>query len=208
MITETVRAVPRTVVTSYLRVARLPLAAAEKLADQQGNDTWPPTLAFESFEAGVQAALGSLLHDEELTEAGRLGQAKVAKLREAAQLRTLAEVERAQASEQQQERKAEIAEQRKETVQKARERKQAIDREAADRERKVEQEAARKAEDVRRQQAEAKRVTDRRERASRLQALQTESKALGAAEQAVKADETVSVIDNALEANRQDRKSG
>src|SRR5947209_19268004 len=94
-----IQAFPRTLISGYLSAARLPLDVVARARGQRDNEQWAPTLAFEGFEAGVQTVLGSLLRDETLVEHGRLRQAKVAQLRRAAQLETIADTSRAQAQE-------------------------------------------------------------------------------------------------------------
>src|SRR5690242_8344978 len=94
-----VQKLPRTVIKTYLSAARLPLSAVAKASGQQHNEKWPPTLAFEGLEASVETVLGSLLRDDNLIEAGRLRQAKVAQLRKAAQLEAVADSTRTQARE-------------------------------------------------------------------------------------------------------------
>jgi len=68
-----------------------PPRASARLRGQQPNEQWPPALAFEGLEAGVETVLGSLLRDDVLVEQGRMRQAKVAQLRKAEQLETLAD---------------------------------------------------------------------------------------------------------------------
>lgn len=204
-VATTVRALPRTIVSTYLRAARLPLAAAERVARQQDNDEWPPSLAFETFEAGVETVAGSLLHDEQLLDIGRARQAKVAKLREAAQLETVAQLKKQQAADSQQERKAEIAEQRKQTHNNAQQRKNDLERQAEVRERKAEHKAASKTAEARQQKAAQDKVMDRQDRAAKTAALSAEARALQIAKDAVDADETVDVIDSSLEATKQAR---
>src|SRR3954462_11706474 len=89
-----VRNLPRTVVKTYLSAARLPLNAVAKANGQQGNEQWPPALAFEGFEASVESVLGSLLRDDTLLQSGQVRQAKVAQLRKAVELEAVAETER------------------------------------------------------------------------------------------------------------------
>jgi len=208
MITDVLRTIPRTVVTGYLRAARLPLTAAERVAKQQDNEAWPPALAFESIEASVESVVGALIRDADLAESGRLRQAKVAKLREAGELKTVAALEKEQARQEEQARKAEIAAQRKQTVQSAKQRKNTIEQQAATEERQVEAKAAKKASAVREQKAAREKVAERSERAGRTEALDAEAKALEIVKDALEAEEKTELIDETLDANKEARKTG
>ena len=208
MIADIIRMVPRTVVGGYLRAARLPLTAAERIAGQQDNEAWPPALAFESIEASAESVIGALLRDPALADSGRMRRAKVAKLREADELKTVAQLEKEQARQQEQERKAEIAEQRKRTVQATAHRKQNVEQEAAAEERKVEAEAAEQASAVRKQKAAQEKSVERQERAGRTDALDAEAKALEIVKDALEAEEKAELIDETIAANKEDRKTG
>jgi hypothetical protein len=208
MIADTFRTVPRAVVNGYLRAGRLPITIAERIAGQKGNESWPPALAYERLEAGVEAIAGSLLGDAALTEAGRLRQARVSKLREAAELQTVAAVAREEAREQQHERKAEIAEKRKQTLRVAAEREQAAERQAEQQKRRVETAAARKKSAARSAQAAQEKAIERRERATRVEALKAETEALDSADKALAAEETADLIDKTIEGNKEARKTG
>jgi hypothetical protein len=203
-----IQKLPRTVVTTYLNAARVPLNAVAKARGQQGNEQWPPALAFEGLEANVETVLGSLLRDETLVEAGRLRQAKVAQLRKAAELETIADTKRAQAQEEFTERR-ELAEQKRtQAAQRAEQREQQLEREAAQRKQQVEQKAAKKAAAARQAKAAQDKAIDRRERAVTTQALAKESEALEVQEKALDAAETVEVIDDTLEGTKAERKTG
>src|SRR5205085_11065608 len=79
--------IPRTIVRTWLRTARLPLDAVEAVVRRGEHDVeWPPAIAFDSFEAAVKQFAGSLLHDDELTQDGQVAGARVAALRKAVEL--------------------------------------------------------------------------------------------------------------------------
>lgn len=208
MILDILRIAPRALVTRSLRAARLPLTAAEQLASQQGNEAWPPTLAFESAQANVETLVGSLLRDPALTESGRLRQAKVAELRRADQLEAQAQLEKEQARQAELQRKAEIAEQRKQTMQAAKRRKEAVEQQRAAEEHKAEAKARKRTTGVHKQQAKQEELIERRERAGRAKVLDTEAKALEIVKEALEADEKVDIIDATLEGNKEARKAG
>jgi len=203
-----IQKLPRTLVTTYINAARLPLNVVAKARGQQANEQWPPAVAFEGVEATVETVLGSLLRDETLVEAGRLRQAKVAQLRKAAELETLADTKRAQAQEEFTERR-ELAEQKRtQAAQRAEQREQQLEKQAQQRKAEVEQKAAKKAAAVRQAKAAQDKAIERRERAVTTEALAKESEALAVQEKALDAAETVEVIDDTLEGTKADRKTG
>jgi hypothetical protein len=204
----TVQTLPRVVVEGYLRTVRLPLNAVERVTGQQHNEQWPPALAYEGFEAGVETVLGALLKDPDLVDRGRLRRAKVAQLRKAAELQTLADHERLQADEQLDQQEARIDEERADAERRAEQRKQEFERQAAVHESKVRAKAANKTAAARRTKAAADTAIDGHERTVRTAALSEEAHALSVAKQALEADETVDVIEDTLEGTRAARQSG
>jgi hypothetical protein len=202
-----IQIVPRILVSGSLRVARLPVTVVERVARQQDNRRWPPALAYESLEASIETVLGSLLRDDVLVDKGQVRRAKVAQLRKAAELRTLAAQERARAGEQHAERRDEIADQRAETAQRAEQRKQEVVRQARVDADKVNNKAAKKASASRQVKAAQDKVITRQERTAKAGALKAESRALSTAKKAVDADETVDVIDATIEGSKAARKS-
>jgi hypothetical protein len=206
--TSTIRTLPRVALTGYLRALRLPLTAVERVAGQAGNELWPPALVFEGFEAGVETTLGSLLHDPALTDKGQLRQAKLAQLRTAAQLDTVAAQERAEADRALQSRREQTTEQRQKAETRTAQRTQQLERQAAAQQHQVEQRAAKKTAAVRRTKAAQDKAVDRRERAAKTTALSAESRALSTARDALDADRTVDAIDDAIDGTKAARKSG
>jgi uncharacterized protein with WD repeat len=202
-----VQTLPRTVITTYLSMARVPLTAVAKATGQQGNEQWPPALAFEGFEASVQSVLGSLLHDDELVERGRLRQAKVAQLRKAAELEAVAEAERAAAGQEFAARLDDAQAKRDEAAQRAAAQERQLERETQQRKQEADNRATRQAAAARRAKAAQDNAIDRRERVATTQALTKEAEALKSQRQALDAAETVDVIDETIEGTKAARKS-
>jgi hypothetical protein len=195
-------------VNGYLRALRIPVSAAERLARQQGNESWPPSLAFERLEAKVEGAAGIVLRDDELLQAATLREAKIAKLKEAQTLKAASDVERENAREKQRKREAEVAVQRGKAARVADERKRAIENEAERKKRDAEQAAAKKERAVKAQERTQKEAIERRERATKAAALRAESEALDLTDEALEAREKVDLIDKTLEGNKEARKTG
>lgn len=206
-IRSNVQTVPRVLVSGWLKAARLPLTATERLAKQQGNAQWPPAVAFEKFEASVEAVTGSLLRDPALVEKGQLRQAKLGQLAKAAELETLAEQEKQQADAQFRQRRQQVDADRQEADRRAKQRKQELARQAELHEREVEEKAAKKVAAARQVKAAQDKAIDRHERLATTQALAAESQALNATKGALDAAETVQVIDETIEGTKAARKT-
>lgn len=202
-----VQKLPRTVISTYLSAARLPLSAVAKASGQQHNEQWPPALAFEGFEASVETVLGSLLRDENLVETGRLRQAKVAQLRKAAQLEAVADTTRDQARAEFVERRETVETKRKQAEQRAQQREQQVEADAQRRKAEAAAAAEKKKSAARAVKAAQDNVIERRERAATTEALAKEAEALKAQTEALEAEETVEVIDETIEGNKAARTS-
>ena len=203
-----VQKLPRTVISTYLSAARLPLSAVAKASGQQHNEQWPPALAFEGFEASVETVLGSLLRDDGLMEAGRLRQAKVAQLRKAAQLEAVADTTRTQAREEFAEKREHANAKRQDAERRAAARERQVEADAQRRKAEVDRAAEKKKDAARQVKAAQEKVIERRERAVTTEALAAEADALQAQQEALKTAETVDVIDDTIEGNRVARKDG
>jgi hypothetical protein len=199
---------PRVLVGAYLKAARTPLTVAERLAGQRGNDAWPPAMAFASVEAGIETVIGALLRDDTLVDRGRLRQAKVAQLRKAAELQTVAAQARAEADTTLDQRREQAEVRRAAAERTAETREQQLEREARQREQAAATKAAKKAANARKTAAAREAAIERQERTAKAAALAKESEALGAAKEAVKAEETVEVIEDTLDGTKEARKTG
>ena len=200
-----VRAVPRSVVGAGLTLARLPVSAAARATNQQDNDQWPPTLAFEGFEAGVETVVGSLLRDDTLVARGRVRQAKVDQVRKAASLETVAEQKRQQADTALAERRETAAAQRKDAAQRAEQQKAQARKQAAARSQEADRKATTKAATAAKVRETQEQLLARQEREAKAEALAEEATALRAEKQALDAEETVVAIDDAIEASKATR---
>jgi soluble cytochrome b562 len=125
-VTVQLNTIPRTAVKATLQGLRLPICGVEILTRQTRNESWPPAIAFEGFEAGVKQIVGSILRDEELVEEGRVQQAKVTELRRAVDLEVRADQKRAAGDRELRERQAQVEEERTKAEQNAARREQVI----------------------------------------------------------------------------------
>jgi len=206
-LTDRARVIPRTLIGTTLTAARLPLTTLERVTGQGGNTEWPPAMAFESAEATVETVLGGLLRDDELVARGRLRRTRIAKLREAARLDTLADAERMQAAHELQERREEADRRREQVEQAADRREQDVERQAQQRKAAVQRQANARKQAVRSQAAAAQTAVDRAERDAKLRAADATAEALEAERAALEAEDTAVAIDDTLDGQREARRS-
>jgi hypothetical protein len=199
--------IPRTAVRVWLRAARLPLQAVEAMTRRGDHDAeWPPTLAFESFEAQVKQVAGAVLRDDDLLEEGRLTQAKVGQLRRAAELETVAQRREATAAAKHEAEK-EAADQRRRRVERvANEREQSLAREREAEKRKVERDAQRKEAQAARTAAATDKEVQRQERAAARTRLDVERAALRKERTAVAAKRRAVSTDQKIRTTKAARK--
>jgi hypothetical protein len=202
-----IQVVPRTAVEAGLRLARLPLTVATRAARQQDNAEWPPTLAFEGFEAGVETVAGALLRDRALQTRGRLRQAKVAQVRKAVELETIADQAREQADATLEARREQAEQVRERAEETAERRERQVGQQAAARLTQAQQKAAKKKAAAARVKATQDEALTRQERVATAEALAKESEALAVTKQALDAEETVEVIDDSIEGTKAARKT-
>jgi hypothetical protein len=202
------RKLPGLVVGTSLQAARLPITAAAKVTGQTGNDEWPLSVAFEGVEAAVETTVGGLFGDDELVSRGRLRQARIAKLKQAAQLEAIAEQERVDADNELEARR-EAAERRREQVEEsAEQREKRLEQEAQKRKQEVAKTADQRKAATQKQAAVARKAVDRKEREAKLAAAEAETKALSKEKAALSAEDKAVAVDDAIDANREARASG
>lgn len=199
--------IPRTVFKTYLQGLRLPLRGLEAVTRHRGDETWPPTLAFEGFEASAKLVVGSVLRDRQLADEGRIQQAKLSELRRASDLEVKAEHTRAAAGVEEKARLERADERRDRAAQQAEQGKRA----AEARRRRAQQNAQRQQEQRAQAVAKADEAREKRlartERTGRLRTVHAESAALTREKRAVAAADKVLSLDKAIEQRKAKRKS-
>jgi flagellar biosynthesis GTPase FlhF len=199
------RKLPGLVVGTTMQAARLPLTAAAKAAGQAGNDEWPPSLMFEGVEAAVETTVGGLLRDDTLVSRGRLRQARITKLKEAAQLEAIAESERTDAQDELAARKQAADKRREQIEETAEQREKRLEQEAAKRKQEVAKTAAHRKAATAKQTAAQRKQLEKQERDAKLAAAEAESKALSKEKAALVAEDTAVALDDAIDVNREAR---
>ena len=173
------RSVPRAFVRMGLTTARLPVSAAEAVLAGRRKGDWPPAVAFDGFEARVKQLVGGMLGDDALLEEGRLEEVKVQRLRQAADLETVAAQRKQEADIEFAQRQHDVTGRRRQAESEAEQRKAALDREAQAAKQKAVSAARRKSDAAKKSRAAAEKAIDRRDRRSQLENLAVEKKALG-----------------------------
>ncbi len=200
--------IPRTVVRTWLRTARLPLDAVEAVVRRGDHDVeWPPAIAFDAFEATVKQFAGSILRDEELVQDGRVGQARVAQLRKAVELDAVAAQRKAGADAEFAQRRQIDEQHRREVQRHADQREAALERERVEEKRRVAEEGARKREEAAQVETIEERIVDREDRAARATRIAAERDALQHERKAVAAKGRVKDLDEKLQDTKTARKS-
>jgi hypothetical protein len=200
--------IPRTIVCTWLRTARLPLDAVEAVVRRGEHDVeWPPAIAFDSFEAMVKQLAGSIFHDDELTQDGRIAQARVAQLRKAVELDAVAEQRKKQADVEFEQRRQADEQHRQEVQKQAEQREAALERERAEKKRRAAEEDARKRNQAAQLEKIEEKKVEREDRAARAARISAERDALQHERKAVAAKNRVTDLDEKLEDTKVARKS-
>lgn len=203
---------PRTVLETWLRLARLPLQGAEALANRgktNGHDSaeWGPMLAFDAFEANVKDAVGSILRDDRLRKAAAAGRERVEHLRQAVGLQVEADQRKAEAQAEFQDRREAVDEKKAEVA----ERKEAQEARLEREEREAKQRVREQAQAKERVANEARQKTEERigeqERLAEQRRLQAEREALAERKAAVEAKGEALKLDKAVRATKAKRKN-
>lgn len=203
-----IQELPRNAVNTYLKLARLPLTAAERVLnpDTPGDTSWPPAIAFEDFEARVKAFAATVLSDQVLREDADLQRARVTQLRRAVELEAEAEATRARADQELDERRAEAAEERDEAKAREQANKDRLERERREAQQRAEAKAAEQERKVQ-EQADAERDrVQRQEREAEAARLEAEREALAEKQTALTSKDEAVRLEKAAQAAKARRK--
>jgi hypothetical protein len=202
---------PRTGVDLWLRALRLPLNGVEAVVHRDGDAQWPPSIAFEGFEAAVREHTGRFLRDERLLQKAQLQRAEVAQRRRALEQQEEAARKAAEADQRFQAEQQAAEQQRQRAERDAAQRKARLERERQETERKAAERLA--AKEAAQQEAAEKRDRTVRstERAARTKRLDVEDAVVAKQEQAVRAragSRQLKEQAEATKARRQTRRTG
>ena len=198
---------PRTLVRTYLHGLRLPLTTLEHMTSKSDSTGWPPSVAFELFEASVKRLLGALIRDNNLVREGALQRARIDELARAKHLEVTAEQRRREADATLDARRQSTERARANVDHQAEQREQAIEHSKADREREAEDDARRRQEAAAQSAERRDKAATARERAATRTRIAEETAALAKRSEALGAAKKVQRLDSALEAKKTVRKS-
>ena len=201
------RAIPRRILDTQLRLARVPLDAAGRIANREENKAlWAPSLAFDATEATIKETLGAILRDDTLRNDAALLRAKVDELREAAARLGKAERERLAADAEYQADLDRVEQQRIQAERDAQQQEARVEQERAEAKRAVAEETARKKAATRKAAQAREEAIDKKETASRLEVVEAEAEVIEAQQQAIVTRQEADRLDEAAKRVRTSRK--
>jgi hypothetical protein len=204
---SSISTLPSTIIKAGLQGLRLPLTAIEFATHNGETAAWPPSLAYESFEAGAKQVLGSLVRDEALVREGRLQRAKINELVEAEHLEVEAEQKRQLADAQVEEHRQAADNARERAEEQAEQRTRQVAQQKAEKERSVQEDAARREQAAAKSAAQRDKVVTAEERRAARTRITEESAALSKRSEALAAQRNAASLDDALEAKKAQRKA-
>jgi molecular chaperone DnaK (HSP70) len=203
-----IRAVPRRILSTNLRLARLPLNAAERVAAPKDNKAlWAPTLAYDAAEGALKNTLGTVLNDPVLRQDAALQRAKVAELREAAERLATAEQERIAADAEYQAKLDQAEQQRTRAEQEAQQREAQVEQQKQEATRRVNEQTARKKAATTKAAKAREEAIDKQQTAGRLRVIKAETEALDAKQQELATRQEAERLDDAAERLKARRKA-
>lgn len=205
-----VQDIPAVFFRSVLYGGRWPLTATGSLLGRGNGDgvnAWPPTVAYEAFEASSKQAIGSLLHHDGLVEEGQAQQAKVDKLRKAMALEAVASQQKADADHDFETRRQADAERREEARVQAQERKAELNNQKGRQHAKEEKKASDRTGAAERATERIETAVTKQERAAASTRVSEERRAVSKQRQAVSAEAKAADIERQVESTRSTRKA-
>ena len=199
--------ITRPAVRTGVSASRLPVDLAARIFGEQGNESWPPILLVEGFQASALQTLGSALGDDQLRSQGRLLAEKVERLRTAETLEEQAEATRQRADMERQEKEAAAAHQSERAATVAAQEKAAASRRAQGRQRAADRRAAAEAAAADQARQDAQQRIERKKRTARTAAIATERDALAKEKAAVAATRKAAAAEARITATKQARKA-
>ena len=196
-----------TLVRAGCAAARFPLEFAEGQLIGERRADWPPVLIFDTFESSFKQLVGSMTRDDELVQEGRLERAKVAELRKAVELETVADSQRdAAAAEHEARIQADEARRRQIESRKSDRERTALAERAAEQQR-ADADVERKRVATARADAAAQAEVERKARVEAAERIKAEKAAIAKERRAVAAKRKASRIDDRLVAAKATRKA-
>lgn len=192
----------------WLQSVRLPLTLTEAVVRRgDENESWPPAVAFATFEGTVKEVVGRMTHDDTLVELANLQRAEITQRRRAAELRAESAATVDETRREAEEEQARLERQREQADEQTRQaqRQAEIDRQNA--KRALERTTATKRTANKATAAARAKTIDKAATKAEADRLRKESQALRAKKQAVKAQGEVVELDKAVRAKKTTRRA-
>jgi hypothetical protein len=190
----------------WLQSVRLPLTMTEAIVHRDDDGTWPPAMAFDTFEGTVKGFVGRLTHDDTLVELARLQRAEISQRRHSVELRDEAESIDAQASRDAAEQRETLERDREASDEQAREAKRQLEAERVEAKRALEARTAEKRTANRTTAAARERAVEREATKANANRVRRDAAALRAKKEAVAAQAEVLDLDKAVRAKKTKRR--
>jgi hypothetical protein len=201
------RTIPRLALDTYLRAVRWPIDRATALLP--GNGQGPAAgakLAVDRVDAGVRAAAGRMIGDEELVEDATRRRAAADERERALRLRGQAEQTEQEAEQRQAQREEQAEQRRRQATRRASQRRQSTEQQTEQQKRRTKTAEQRRKQANAKATAQAKEQAQSRARRARLEALEEESEALETRDDALEASDEAQRLQKAAAQAKAERK--
>lgn len=192
----------------WLKYVRIPLTVTETLVRRSvDTESWPPAMAFATFEGNVKEMVGRITHDDTLVELANLQRAEITQRRRAVELDAEATASLTETRRDAENDRARLEGQREEAEERSRQaaRQVEIDRDNA--KRALEHETATKRTANRTAAATRAKTIDKAATKADADRLRRQGQALRAKKQAVAAQADVAALDKAVQAKKTTRRA-
>jgi len=192
----------------WLQTVRLPLTMTEVVVRRRDDDgTWPPAMAFETFEGTVKGFVGRVTHDDTLVELARLQSAEITQRRRSHELQVEATAVAAGASREAAEQQEMLDRDRKLANEQAREARRQLEADRDHAKRALEERTAKKRAANRAAAATRSTTIEREATKADANRLRKDAAALRAKKPAVAAQGEVLKLDKAVRAKKTNRRA-
>jgi hypothetical protein len=192
----------------WLKYVRFPLTLTETVVRRSvDTETWPPAMAFASFEGNIKEMVGRLTHDDTLVELANLQRAEITQRQRAVALDAEATSTAAETRRDADADRARLERQRQDAEARSREAARQMEMERENAKRALEHKTATKRTASRTAAATRAKTIDKAATKADADRLRKQGQALQAKKQAVAAQAEVTKLDNAVQAKKATRRA-
>jgi hypothetical protein len=191
----------------WLQSVRFPLTMTEAVIRRDDDGTWPPTMAFDTFEGTMKGLVGRVLHDDTLVELGRLQRAEISQRRRSVEMQTEAHALEVEAHRDADDKQEALEHDREVVEQHALEAKRQLEADRNQAKRAVQKRTARKTAASRSQAAARSQTVQHEATKAGANRVRKEATALRAKQRAVAAQGKAIDLDKAVRAKKSARRS-